>query len=366
MKNRIIKITPFFIIIASVALWFSYSKAQSDSFSPYRDFEKKALSINKPSFVKHYGAEEALIREKLKLELSQKERSILAGLHWILGLVDDDEAFAFLFPDFMLFIDKMSHCEDRIHQKEVVDAIIKKSFTRASSQLATFFSDKNDADMARWRYIGLFPILLKYPEFQEKYFNFYQERWPLIIKPFEVKDTSFSNALATNKYKAIFDYLIWPSFLHYYLADIKKAPVHTPPNHFPEYVEALKKFHYKNHPLKDPAFRDLGYLATHVVLALTNYGLLAAPDDENIKKVKKYLKSTFEKTKKLGDFDLFAEYIFCIKILEPKNNKIPQWEKFLYDLQRPDGSWGSERDFVTNPYTAIHPAGAALMALNQQ
>lgn len=359
--RTIIKFAPVLFILTSFTLWFGYAEAKRDPFSRYRDFVKKPFEITKPEQALHYGAEEELIRSKLKLELSQKERSILAGLHWILGLTDDNDAFSALFPDFLLFLDKMSASEDRIHQKEVVDKIIKKTFARASDNLDKLF---NNEDMSRWRFIGLFPILLKHPEFQEKYYSFYNKHWPDLKKAYAEKD-NFDQAIKNNNYHALFNYLVWPSFLHYYLRETKNI-LATPEDLFPTYLEKFKNFDYKDHQIDESAFRDLGYLATHVVLALTNYGLLPIAESTNTEKVKNYLESSFEKARQLGDFDLFAEYIQSYKILGlAHGEKIKELENFIYDLQRPDGSWGSERDFNTHPYTAIHPGGAALMALNQ-
>jgi len=362
--RNIVKYIPMIFILASITLWFGYAENRRDPFFRYRDFEKKALHITKPEKVQHYGAEEALIRAKLSFELSKKERAILAGLHWILGLVDEDIAFATLFPDLMLFLDKMTASQDRIHQKEVVNLIIKTSFARAAKQLDTLFSNQ---DMSRWRFIGLFPILLRHPEFQDEYFSFYQKKWPDLEKKFYVKDFDINKAIKEDKYQALFDYLVWPSFLHYYLVEVKKSPLTVPEDLFSSYLQAFEKFDYKEYAISQPEFRNLGYLATHVILALTNYGQAPIQDSINTQKVKKYIESSFEKTRLLGDFDLFAEYIQSLKILHPEGDaRIPDLENFLYDLQRPDGSWGSERDFSTHPYTAIHPGGAALMALNQK
>lgn len=362
--RNIIRFAPALFLLASITLWFGYAETKRDPFFRYRDFVKKPLNIIKPEKALHYGHEEELIRAKLKLDLSKKERSILAGLHWILGLADDDEAFAALFPDFMLFLDKMSVSHDRIHQKEVVDKIIKKSFARAGKNLDNLFTKE---DMSRWRFIGLFPILLRHPEFRDHYYSFYEKHWPDLKKAFYVKDLDFNRAMKEDKYQPIFDYLVWPSFLHYYLSEVKKSPVVTPEDLFPKYLEEFKNFNYKEHPIDQPEFRDLGYLATHVVLALTNYGQLPILEGRNTQKVRKYLELSLEKARQLGDFDLFAEYIQSLKILSVLDEqKLKELENFIYDLQRPDGSWGSERDFTTHPYTAIHPGGAALMALNQE
>ena len=365
MKNRLIyKLAPALFILVSIMFWLSQAQSKNDSFSEYRDFEKKPIVINKPDKINYYHNEEALIREKLKLKLSQKEYSILAGLHWILGLADNDEAFQFLFPDFMLLMNTLSKSDTRIHQQEVIDKIIKASFARVQKDFAKYFPKE---EMARWRFLGLFPILLRHPEFQEKYFSFYTKNWADILsKDFASQEADYETALKEKKFKTIFDYLVWPSLLHNYLVKVSKPPIITPADKFPEYVNRFKSFDYPDYSIDQPGFRDLGYLATHVILALTAYGQEPMPEGEIKQKVQKYIESSFDKARILGDFDLFAEYIQSLKIINPKrDNKIKDLEQFLYDLQRPDGSWGSEKDFKTHPYTAIHPSGAALMALNQ-
>lgn len=365
MRKRIImKLATAIFTVVSLTVLFGYAYQKRDPFYNYRDFIKKPLNIIKPDKIKHFAQEEALIRAKLKLELSKKERTILAGLHWVLLLVDDEDAFKFLFPDWLLFMDKMSNANGRIHQKKVADLIIKNSFARGEKLLDQIFKED---DMSRWRFIGLFPILRRYPEYEERYYYFYSKKWTDLSKVFYVENTDFTKAIKENNYQALFDYLVWPSFLHYYLSEVKNPPIMVPKDLFPVYLKEFKNFDYKDHPIGDSQFRDLGYLSTHVILALTNYGQLAIPSGENTDKVKNYIEYSFEKTRKLGEFDLFAEYIQCIKILEPKNDqRINKLESFIYDLQRPDGSWGSKNDFETNPYTAIHPTGAALMAVNQE
>src|SRR6185436_2404269 len=111
-----------------------------------------------------------------------------------------------------------------------------------------------------------------------------------------------------------------------------------PKDSFPEYLKAFEKFIYQDHQIEDPRFRDLGYLATHIPLVLTNYGEYELNNSMNAKNAKAYIESSFEKTRQLGDFDLFAEYIQSLKMFNPKDRRIKDLERFIYSLQRPDGS----------------------------
>lgn len=361
-----IKIIVSALIFTIITLSASYASYKFDPFSQYRNFIKRPLAI-KAKQLKYYNEEEKLIRAKLKLDLSQRERVILAGLHWMICFIDDDSNFDGLFADFMLFMQTMTHSHGRQHQKEVAQSIVRTSLARAQNKLDKLFETNEES---RWRLLGIFYILAQYPEFQDSYFNFYKTHYKSsnLEEPFEFENTKFADALKAEKYQVLFVYLVQTSFLHYYLALGKNQDFVMPKDKFGEYLKEFESFNYNlNYSAHDPEFRQLGYLATHIPLVLTNYGEFNIKDGVNKDKVQAYIEATFDKVKNsLGDFDLFAEYVQCLKILNPgRDPRIKDLEKFIYSLQRPDGSWGSERDFTTNPYTAIHPGGAALMALNQ-
>lgn len=351
------------VLIGLVVGAARYSLRAYDAFSPYRAFIKMPLAI-KEKHLKHYAKEELMIRNKLKLDLSQRERSILAGLHWIIAFADDDKNFDFLFPDFMLLLNTLSNSENRAHQREVVNSIAKSSLARAEKKLNTFYSNDEES---RGNFISILQSLHRYPEFKDSYFKFYKNNFgPILKEAYEDDDKDYIKALETASYKDIFDFLVHGTFFHYYLVKNKDTDLELPEDKLQNYLKKFESFNYNlDHPLGDE-FRSLGYLATHVVLALTNYGEFALMDGVNKRKVQSYIESTFDKARTLGDFDLFTEYIWCLKIFNPgKDTRIKELENFIYALQRPDGSWGSKRDFTTNSYTAIHPSGAALMALNQ-
>lgn len=362
MRHKaIFKTLSVFSVLAAVSFSVAYAQYKYDPFSAYKDFIKKPLAI-KSKKLKHFGEEEQLIREKLKLDISQRERSILAGLHWIIVFADDEKNFKALFPDFMLLMDKMANSGDRIHQKEVAQAIIRKGFSRAYGLLTEWFDNSENAG---WSFIGLFPLLINYPDLAKDYFAYYKKQWPDMSSKQSPPVKDFTDAMEDNNYKGLFDILVFTSFPHYYLKKAHNSPVSLPVDKFPQYLKAFEQFTYPEHQKEDPQFRNLGYLATHVPLVLTNYGEYALKQSLNAQKAQAYIESSFEKARQLGDFDLFAEYIQCLKIFNAQDPRIKELEKFIYSFQRPDGSWGSHKDFTTNAYTAIHPSGAALMALNQ-
>lgn len=348
------------MLLSGIMLLMAASTDKEDPFQSYRDFTRGPLNIEAKK-LNHFDEEAALIRQKLKLNLSKKERTILAGLHWALNLADDDKKFKFLFSDFLLLMHAMSHSHGRMHQAEVVDAILKKALARGYSSLSEYYPNDEEGG---WRFSGIFPVLADYPAWQKRYFAFYEKQWPRLSESKAPGVNEFSESMTKRNYKEIFNFLVFSSFPHWYLQKVKKPPVVLPEGNFPLYIKAFEQFTYKNHEIADPDFRNLGYLATHIPLVLTNYGEFRLEDSINARKAGAYIKASFEKARELGDFDLYAEYIQCLKMYN-KGLANKAYDNFLYGLQRPDGSWGSKRDFTTNAYTAIHPTGAALMALNQ-
>jgi hypothetical protein len=88
-----------------------------------------------------------------------------------------------------------------------------------------------------------------------------------------------------------------------------------------------------------------------------------------MRKAAHYIQESFSKVYNLGYIDLLAEYIQCLKIIQPliKNStkEISKYEQFLLDQQRSDGSWGNDRSDNGDPYTVFHPTWAVLTAINQ-
>lgn len=360
--NAVIKAISIIILFGVFVVATSYTQYKNDPFGRYKNFVKKPLDIM-PQNLTHYGAEEKLIRDKLKLDLSPRERSMLAGLHWLIVFADNDKNFDFIFPDFILLLNTLSNSKDRIHQQEIVDLISQSSLKRAQKKMSSLF-EKNEE--SRGVFIGILQLIHRHPQFKEEFFQFYKNRFgPILDTTYEKDEQQFIAAVQEPSYGVLFGYLVNATFLHYYLGKDKNSDVALPPDRLPQYLKQFENFEYVDE--QDPKeFRALGYLVTHVVYALTNYGEFDIKKDVNQSKAQVYIESSLEKTRQFGDFDLLAEYVQCLKLFSPNaDSRVPELEQFIYSLQRPDGSWGSEEDFKTDSYTAIHPTGAALMALNQ-
>ncbi len=361
-KSARSKIISVALVLLISVISVGYYNRKIDPFSAYKDESSFSKSLE-TTLLLNYAPEEKLIIEKLKLELSPRERSIIAGIHWLVRFADKEENLEQIFSYFILFLHEMMASDKREHQREVAQIILKKTLAIGQKKLSSFY--KKD-ESGRWEFIGILPILAHHREFEATYFKFYQEYFSQIVPPYQSNDMTMSEAIKQNNYTVIGDYLIYGSFLHYYLLKAKQSAIVLPNNQFEEYLKELERFEYKkDYDYHSIEFRDLAYLATHVVLVLTNYGEFPLEKSLNSKKAESFIDFTFKNVRyHVGDLDLLSEYVQCLKILKPLDPRISPAEKFIFSLQRQNGSWGRGEDFFSSPYNAFHPSWAALTALN--
>ena len=352
----------------------SYYFYFSDPYRNYRtweisNFAKTAQSVM-PVDLKNNQNIERSIREKLSLSPSARESAILSGIHWLLQFIDSDDNFNDVFSDFIILAYELSRAKNRAHQAAVAKLLLKQSLRRAQDQLPLLFP--ND-EQGRWDFIGILPIIAQTPEFQASYFDFYRKQFgDEIPEGYSSGNMDFKKAVQLNDYEIIGDYLIDTSFLHYYLKMTSASTAHTdsiilPPDNFQAYLMTFESFDYNfAHPIDSDKFSELAYLATHVVLVLTNYGEFKIQPGIIRDKVNDFVRQTYQAVRyQLNDLDLLAEYLQCLKILnEGDEQLISETEDFLLSLQRPDGSWGTKNDFQQEPYIIFHPTWAVLTALN--
>ncbi|TQV88715.1 DUF6895 family protein [Aliikangiella coralliicola] len=374
------KTTPFrlfsfvTLLIITISL-IGYSVYFSDPYRNYRSWQfsdlinAQSVSI-KPIQLNHNQNIEKRIRDALSHDLPHKEAAILSGLHWLLQFIDQDTNFNDVFSDFIILAHELSRTDIRSHQAEIAGQLLKQSLQRGQEHLDLLFPDDEEG---RWDFIGLLPIIANSPEFQEPYFKFYQQQYgELPISPYRSGDMDFQQAVTNSDYEVIGDYLIDTSFLHYYLKQMSEHASNTnilrlPEDNFLMYLKSFESFDYNlDHPVESDEFSDLAYLATHVVLVLTNYGEFEISPSLNNSKVNDYIEQTYPLVRhQLSDLDLLAEYLQCLKILNNEDDKkIALAEQFLLSLQRKDGSWGTMSDFNGEPYIVFHPTWAVLTALN--
>jgi len=368
--SRPIKIAALCIIAAAVC---AVTAMLIRDVEPYATYQQPWLSNNDLSIQaidsQYYGEIESELRRALKEVEQPKERAILAGMHWLLGFADDDANFTDVFTDLVLALHELTYTKLSSIRAELGRELVVISLLRALPKLNELFEP---TEAGRWDFISLLPMLNDYPELEPGYHEFYQKWFSgLRDTSYQHPDGSFADALQAQDYAVIGDYLIDVSFLHYYLQQVSNSSLRLPPDTFPELLQQLTQFDYALPPPEQvDDYFDLAYLATHVILVKTNYGELElTKDDPNTERVAQYFDKTYRRVRfELGDLDLLAEYLQCLRLLSgsAQDPRIPELEAFILSLQRSDGSWGRRDDFSGDPYEQFHPTWAVLSALNEE
>jgi hypothetical protein len=327
-----------------------------------------AYNASDITILKYYDHADSLISKYLKQDISATEKSILKGLRWLIKFIDKDSNFEFLHTNLFLLLHELSLNKGRFYQQEVAQVILEASLARAEPILAKLYPQSYGS---AWKFIGLLHILEHNKKFKNSYYKFFKNNFKNNYKNnFNDDKNYYSQALKNKSYKEIYDYLISTSFLYYYLTQTNTKLPNLPHDNFKAALKQLEELNYDTELSSDSEeFINLGYLATHVILVLTNYGALPIKDSINMRKAAHYIQESFSKVYNLGYIDLLAEYIQCLKIIQPliKNStkEISKYEQFLLDQQRSDGSWGNDRSDNGDPYTVFHPTWAVLTAINQ-
>lgn len=340
----------------------------SDPYRHYKSLLPQSIELNSVQ-LRHHQPNLLQINTAFKSIKPQQKQidkldEILAGLHWLVVFIDDDERFVDLFSDFVIFSHELSRNKNYPVLSEIGEHLLTRCLQRAQYDLDKIFSSD---PAGLWDFIGILPIVAEVPELREVYFQFYRSRFAKLPKQaYQSEGLAFNEAVASNNYQVIGDYLIDTSFLHYYLLKSDKPPIILPPDDFRVHMKAFEVFEY---PMAldshSDAFSELAYLATHVVLVMTNYGELNLKADVNSDKVSHFLDASYAEVRfELNDLDLLAEYLQSLKILNSRqDSRIIETESFILSLQRSNGSWGTQADFAGDPYEAFHPTWAVLTAL---
>ena len=340
----------------------------TDPYRDYRAWSLKSIELQSVQLTFNQSNLHQVLVELEKLDSRQRSLTqldeILAGLHWLIVFIDDSEHFQDLFSDFIIFSEELSRSSSYPQLAEIGSRLLVDSLQRAQADLGAIFSADEEG---LWDFIGILPIVAQVPEVKTAYFQFYEKRFSHLAKQaYQSEEMTFEQAVKQKNFHVIGDYLIDTSFLHYYRLTPDGVTIPLPPDTFLQHMQSFEKFDYPTDlNSQSAAFSDLAYLATHVVLVMTNYGEHPISADINSQKVGEYINITFPIVRfQLSDLDLLAEYLQSLKILQPTDDpRIQMTEVFILSLQRSDGSWGTAQDFAGEPYDAFHPTWAVLTAL---
>lgn len=313
-----------------------------------------------------YGPDR-VVAERLEAHLADIEQenhqAALRGVLWTVRLVQPDDHFGAVFSDYLLMLhEHQQRARDETVRRCLTD-LIRNALDRAAPRLETLFPA--DAYGA-WDFRTILRILWAYGG-PRKVYEAYHEDVLAKQPPIDYART-FAEALADRDYDALCDHLVDAAFLHYLRAAPQARDMELPEDRLDEYVEALGALEFVHSATSDPrAYSDQNYFATHVILALSDYGIRPLTDSRLTRRTLRYLQEEFEPVwRRVPDVDLLAEFVQSLEIGGLGDQALVRQARHrLVERQHADGSWGSAEDLGGNPYQALHPTWTVSTALMQ-
>ena len=306
--------------------------------------------------------------ERLEVHLtdvaSPDHRAALRGVLWTVRFVQPREHFESIFSDSLLMRhEHQQRARDETVRRCLTD-LIRNALDRAAPRLAFVFPAE---PYGAWDFRTILRILWAYGGPRETYETYYSEF--LAHQPPLEYERPFAEALAARDYDVLCDHLVDAAFVHYLHTATQANGMELPDDRLDEYVKALGTLEYVHSPTSDPrAYSDQNYFATHVVLALSDYGVRPLRDSRLTRNTLRYLQQEFEPVaRRVPDVDLLAEFVQCLEIAGLGDQAlVRQAHTRLVEQQHPDGSWGAEEDLGGVPYRAFHPTWTVSTALMQR
>ena len=303
------------------------------------------------------------INSELKKTHPPSHTAILKGLKWSVLFVEKNKNFDYIFSDYLAMLYELTLNHNKpVIQKSAVQ-LVNIALKRATHRLNKIFP-KTLA--GKWDYIAILPMIYQSKVPLTPFINFYKDYFPKENK--EYYDTSFQDALKTLNYDLLGDYLIDYYFVDWMERKFNHHPFNLPKNRFPKLIKKVTPLKYI-HKADSDDYHDQNYYVTHVILVLSQYGKRRLNNNSSLeKKLKAYIDKHYHEVRhEVGDLDLLAEFILCLKIYGEGNNpKIQEGKNYLISLQHSDGSWGTEEDKKGDPYDIFHPTWAVITTLNYQ
>jgi hypothetical protein len=306
------------------------------------------------------------VAERLEAHLPELEveeaEAALRGALWTVRFVQPDAHFDQIFSDYLLMLHELYVQPADETVRRCLHDLILNALQRAEPRLAAIFPS---TPYGAWDFQTILRILWEHEGPVEAYEGFYRE----VLSGHEelTYDTTFEEALQARDYDTLCDYLIDAAFLHYLREERPEGSIALPPDRLPHYIRELAHLEYVHTVSSKPeAYQAQNYFATHVILVLSDYGSKRVLDCKLADHALRYVQEEFEPVwRRVPDMDLLAEFIHCLKIARLDDQTlVDKAARHLLDLQRPDGSWGSDEDLAGSPYQAFHPTWTVATALN--
>lgn len=302
----------------------------------------------------------AKLRAAMTRTASRLERALLAGLHWVVKLIDDDDNFDEAFGDYTTMMSEMAIYGKGSTPGKLAAELLRSAFHRARDRLPWIF-EKDLAD--KGDFITILYMLYKFNIPKGPFIKFYRTYFPK-GQPRPHKAT-FEQAFRKKNYDVMGTHLIDEAFLDIFELKHPGNPFKLRKSKLKRYIGMLDKLPFIHSKSNVKGFSDQNYFITHIVLAINHYGETPFPDTALTRRIYKYLVKHLPVIRhEVKDLDLLAEFVYCFRIYGKADRPdVQEAVTYMLDLQHGDGSWGTDEDFSGTLYQVMHPTWAVLTGL---
>lgn len=301
-----------------------------------------------------------MIREAMFRTSSVQERAILAGMHWLVGVVEDDDKFDEGFGDYTTIMSEMAMYGQGTTPGHLAQLLLKNAFQRAVHRLPNIF-EKTLAD--KGDFITVLFMLYKFDIPKGPFIRFYQTYFPPgQPKPHKVP---FEEALKKRDYVIMGTHIIDEAFLDIFQKRNPNNPFQLRKSQLPSYIQQMETLPFIYDKSNLEGYSDQNYFITHIVLAINHYGESPYPDTPLTRRIYKYFVDNMATIRfEVKDLDLLGELVYCFKIYgQAQRPDVQEAIQYMLDLQHADGSWGNDDDFAGTLYQVMHPTWAVITGL---
>jgi len=303
----------------------------------------------------------ARIRTALARTHDPQQRAILKGLAWLQDFVGPDDTLDAIFSDYVMMLNELTTQRTRPAVTPVAGMMLRHAVRRARGRMERLFAADEDGKIDFLQILHLF----RRWGARQTYRPFFRERFPrgFAIDYMEM----FEDALDELEYYELGSVIIDTSFYELLRKKYPNLQYELPEGNFMGFLQELDDIPLmETYEDDEEGYSEQNYFVTHIVFAAIHYGEGPAPRGPLMDRMRAYLEREFATVRhKVGDLDLLAEFVHCLKILgRGHTSQVEEAVRHMLAVQNGDGSWGTPEDFSQSPYEAFHPTWAVILALN--
>jgi len=303
----------------------------------------------------------AIDRDKNQLKADSREYAILGGLQWVLALVDDDNRFEYIAPDYLLMLEELATGSQGSAMEGYVEALSRQALGRLAGRLSAVFPI---TDSARQQFIAILPYVYKYGVEVNKFADYYRLGFDQL--PWAEQESIFDNAVISKDYSKLTDLVINAYYPDRLQRRFPKIDLALPQGVLDRYLAKLVDLDLVYEYTVADKYSLQNYYVTHLIFVMSDFGRHAPVKNKLRQRLEGYLLAHFDTVRDIvNDRDLLAEFVHCLKILGYSElPKLRDAERYLLGLQDRQGSWTSSYYQSGDAYDQFHPTWTVLTALN--